>query len=408
MDQNLDIINENEKNVLKYHKINNIYKQINELRKDNEKFNFMDGPPFVSSDNLHYGHLLVASIKSSMQNYKRMQGFSVQNKIGYDCHGLPIEMVVNKILGLESKEDVEKYGIANYNKKCKEVINQYSNSWEPIYDKLGRWVDYSNQYKTMDTNFMESVWNVTKRLWDKNYITKGYKVMTVSTKCGTPLSNFEASSNYKEVIDPAVYVKFKIKAEDKYLLVWTTTPWTLPSNLCVCINADSLYVEIQDKNNEIYILAKDGLDNLYGKKDKTYKIIKEFLGKELLGIKYVPLFSYFENTDAFRVLSDNYVEGTKKIDRETNKEKNIAGTGIVHLAPAFGEDDMRVCTENNIVNINNISDFCPINDNGIFTNKTTDLENIYFLDANNIIIKKLKEQQVLIKRENHKHSYPFC
>lgn len=386
-----------EEQILNFWTENNIYNKILEKNKNGSDFNFMDGPPFVSSDNLHYGHLLVSSIKSATLNYKQMNGYNVKNKIGFDCHGLPIEMLVNKLLNIENNTDIVNYGVDKYNSLCKETINKYSLSWKPIYERIGRFVDYNNTYKTMDTNYMESVWKITQLLWNKDLIITSNKIMAVSPKCGTVLSNFEASQNYKDVVDPSVY--FKIKYNDTYLIVWTTTPWTLPANICLCVNHNIDYVKILDKKtNEYYILGKFAINNLY-KNQNDYQIIEEFKGKALKGKHYEPLFDYYKKSaklnQPYRILCDNYVTST-------------SGTGIVHLAPAFGEDDCRVCVRENIIKSCDLNDVCPITDNGIFCNLNDDLDGKYFQDANNLIISRLKNDGMLIKKEMYKHSYPFC
>ena len=326
-----------EKDLIKFWSNNNIYDKIMEKNKNGPILNFIDGPPFVSSDNLHYGHLLVASIKSAILNYKQMKGYNTKNKIGFDCHGLPIEMLINKMLNIESNIDVHSYGIDKYNALCKETINKYSLSWKPIYERIGRFIDYSNTYKTMDLKYMESIWKVMQILWNKDLIINSNKIMAVSTKCGTVLSNFEASQNYKDVMDPSIYFKVKLTGENTFLLVWTTTPWTLPANICLCVNSNMDYVKILDNNtNEYYILGKFALVALYKNQNdpQTYQIISEFKGNDLHNKYYDPPFKYYINNpklnNLFSVLCDNYVTAT-------------SGTGIVHLAPAFGEDDCRVC-----------------------------------------------------------------
>jgi isoleucyl-tRNA synthetase len=386
-----------EENIIKFWTDNDIYNKIVTQNKNGPIYNFIDGPPFVSSDNLHYGHLLVSSIKSATLNYMQMKGYNVKNKIGFDCHGLPIEMLINKILNIENNVDVIKYGIDKYNALCKETINKYALSWKPIYDRIGRFVNYNNIYKTMDLKYMESIWKITKILWEKNFIISSNKIMAVSPKCGTVLSNFEASQNYKDVCDPSIYFKIKID-HNTYIIVWTTTPWTLPSNICLCVNLNIDYVKILDKsNNEYYILGKFALSSLY-KDQHSYSIIQEFKGNVLANLKYEPLFNYYVNdsklNNPFRILCDNYVTTT-------------SGTGIVHLAPVFGEDDCRVCINNKVVTSYDLEELCPISDNGFFI-KIDEFIGQYFQDINNTIITKLKNTNMLIKKDMYRHSYPFC
>jgi isoleucyl-tRNA synthetase len=257
--------------------------------------------------------------------------------------------------------------------------------------KPGRWVDFENDYKTMDLSFMESVWWVFKQLWDKNLIYQGKRVVPYSAKISTPLSNFEAGQNYKDVQDPSVTVKVELVNEPgTFILVWTTTPWTLPSNLAVCVNANIDYVKILDKaTNEKYILAQSRLAAYYKKPDE-YEILENKKGSDLKEIKYKPLLNYFENhKNAFRVLNDDYV---------TTED----GTGIVHLAPAYGEDDYRVCLREKIELVD------PINEEGIFTAAVPDLKGLWFKDADKVVLKLLKDNGSLVSQKTYQHSYPFC
>lgn len=375
----------------------NLYELIQQKHINDPVINFTDGPPFVSSDNLHYGHMLISYAKSIVHNYFTMKGYKVNNKIGYDTHGLPIEMLVNKLKGLSTKQDIESFGIPQYNKTCKEIIRQYSGAWQPIFQRIARFVDFNSEYMTMDCNFMETVWWIFKQMFDKNLIYRSSRIMPFSTGCQTPLSNFEATGfdTYKEIDDPAVYVKFKLIGEDNvYLIAWTTTPWTLPSNLALCVNINITYVKIKDtKTNEFYILAKKCLSNLY-KSDKLYTIVEEFTGNNLKNLTYIPIFNYFANR-TFMIIYDDFVSDTD-------------GTGIVHIAPAFGEEDFNVAIKFNIISPAQIHNFCPVDDNGFFTNIVPDLTGTYFRDANDIICSKLKSLNVLLRKESYRHSYPFC
>lgn len=398
----------NELEILQFWDRINLYKQIMDKNKFKKTFHFMDGPPFVSSDNLHHGHLLVGYGKSSINNFYQMNGYNVLNKIGYDVHGLPIEMQINKMLGINTRVGVTDYGISNYNKKCREVIDSFSGAWTPIFNRMGRWADFSNEYKTMYPEYMESVWWVFKQLYDKNLIYQGYKIMPYSTGCCTPLSNFEANGldSYKEIDDPSAYVKFKIKNDEAFIIAWTTTPWTLSSNLALCVNPEIDYVKIIDNTtNEFYIVAKDCLDNLYkvSKKtkietDKPYKIVETFKGLTLVNIEYEPVFDYFAKDRKFIILGDSFVQVGEK----------GSGSGVVHMAPAFGEDDFHVCIKNNIVSINEIGNYCPVDDSGRYTSVIYDMKGIYVRDANDNICRTLKSKNLLFKKEMYKHSYPFC
>jgi len=392
---------QNEKSVLEFWQSIQLYTdKIIEKNKLGPTFNFQDGPPFVSSAKLHFGHIHISIMKSCLVNYLNMHGFNVLNKSGKDCHGLPIETITSEILGLKTNDDIKTYGLANYNAKCDELIKSFSKSWNPIFDRIGRFLDSTNEYYTTDLNFMESVWWAWKQLYEKNLVYRGYKIMPYSTACGTPISASEASGDdvYKEVTDSAIYVKFKlINYPDTYVIVWTTTPWTLPSNLAIATNSNILYVKILDlKSAENYIVARSCIGNLYPQsKIKVYEIVEEFAGTKLLNEPYVPIFDYFAKNRQFKIITADFVtEGS--------------GTGLVHLAPAFGEDDFNVCISNNIVTVEDVGTYCPINDNGMFTELVVDYVGLHVLATNPLIIDRLKQSKVLLKKESYKHSYPHC
>jgi isoleucyl-tRNA synthetase len=392
----------NETNILKFWQSIDLYSdKIVNKNKDGPLFNFQDGPPFVSSANLHFGHVHIGIMKSFLVNYLNMNGYNVLNKSGKDCHGLPIETIVSGLLELKTNDDIKEYGLAKYNEHCEKVINTFSQSWNPIYDRIGRFIDYNNEYYTMDLNYMESVWWAWKQLYDKNLTYHGYKIMPYSTACGTPISASEASGDdvFREVIDPAIYVKFELKGyENTFAIVWTTTPWTLPSNLALAMNSKLEYVKVFDlKTNEYYILAKNCLKNLYGlpKKEKLYDVIETFLGDTLKDIQYIPIFDYFATDRIFKIIMAEFVEDGN-------------GSGIVHLAPSFGQDDFDACVNANIITVENVGEYCPINDNGFFTDPVVDYKGEHVLSTNNKIIERLKQEKKLLKKEMYKHSYPHC
>lgn len=400
----------NEEEVFKFWQENEIYKKIVLKNEQKIPFQMCDGPPFVSSDNLHFGHIHIGFMKSCMLNYMNMKGYNVSNKVGYDVHGLPIEQKVSDLLNLHTKQEIEEFGIGNYNQKCKEVINKFAGEWQPIFNRMGRFLDFKNEYKTMDLNYMETNWWVFKQLWDKDLIYRGFKIMPFSTKFGTPLSNFETSGedSYREVMDPAIYVKFKVREyENTYIIAWTTTPWTLPSNLSLCMSPKLKYLKVKDlKTDEIYILAETSINNLYpeikkdkNKKDgevknlsKVYEILSIHDSKEFENMEYEPLFNYFPMI-SYKVVLDSLVDAD-------------SGSGIVHLAPAFGMEDYDVCVKNKIVDVQNIGDFCPVTDYGLFTNIVKDFEGEHVLTANKKIIEFLKDK--VVRKEFIKHKYPFC
>jgi len=371
-----------------------IYDIIKKKNENKQNYRFMDGPPFPSSDTLHFGHLLIGYIKSTSLYYKQMNGYNCDNLLGYDCHGLPIESVANKQLGIYTKKEIELYGIDKYNFKCKEMIAKFSGAWQPIYESIGRMADFTHTYKTLDTPFMESVWWVFSQIYSKNLIYKGYQVMPYSNACNSPLSNFEAGQNYKDIETKSVYVMFKLKDfENTYIVAWTTTPWTLFSNMALCVNYSAVYDWIEYKE-KVYICAKDLIHNLGFDK---YKIIKSIEGEKLVGLSYEPLFDYV--VGEFKIITDrkqNYVI----VDNNSK-----VGTGIVHIAPYYGEDDYRVF--NNSLDIEKTN---MLDENGMFIDKIDIVKNLLSTDkdTNDIIIKALKIKGNLLKTQVYKHSYPFC
>jgi isoleucyl-tRNA synthetase len=355
---------------------------------------------------------LAGTIKDTVTRYAAMSHKHVLRRAGWDCHGLPVEYEIDQSLGITSRDQVLEMGIDKYNDTCRGIVTRYTSEWEATITRLGRWIDFDNDYKTMDPTFMESVWWVFSQLYGKNLVYPGFRVMPYSTACTTPLSNFEAGLNYKDVKDPAVVVSFPLADRpDAHLVAWTTTPWTLPSNVALCVNSGLQYVEIQDAaSGRTYVLAKSRLSQLYPvmntKKYKPamaaelYSVVKEMPGSELVGVKYVPLFEYFanirteESSKYFHVLSDPYVS-------------DDAGTGIVHQAPAFGEDDYRVCLAAGLVRKGGTVP-CPVNDDGVFTSEVPDFKGMHVKAADEPIIKLLKDKGRLVQKDVLVHSYPYC
>uniref|UniRef100_A0A8C4EU15 Isoleucine--tRNA ligase, cytoplasmic n=1 Tax=Dicentrarchus labrax TaxID=13489 RepID=A0A8C4EU15_DICLA len=356
--------------------------------KNRPKYTFYDGPPFATGLP-HYGHILAGTIKDIVTRFAHQSGFHVDRRFGWDCHGLPVEYEIDKTLGIKGPEDVAKMGIAEYNKQCRNIVMRYSNEWEISVRRMGRWIDFKNDYKTLYPWFMETVWWVFKQLYDKGLVYRGVKVMPFSTACNTPLSNFEANQNYKDVQDPSVIVSFPlVENEEVALIAWTTTPWTLPSNLALCVNPEFIYIKVKGERQSLtQVLCPTFIQH-------TNYI---FPGKTLKGKKYKPLFPYFAKCGekgAFQVLTDNYV-----------KEED--GTGVVHQAPYFGADDYRVCTEFNIIRRDQ-APICPVDASGCFTSEVTDFAGQYVKDADKNIIKWLKEKGRLVNASSFKHNYPFC
>ena len=384
-----------EEQVLEFWNKNNIFEKSINLNK--EKFKFFDGPPFATGDP-HYGHILVANIKDTICRFQTVaNNKSIPRVAGWDCHGLPIEYEIEKKLGIKTKEQVLEFGIDNYNKECKNVVMKCEDNWKKTIGRIGRWLDFDNSYKTMDIDYMEKVWWVFKQLYDKNLITRDFRVMPYSIACNTPLSNFEANSNYKDINEQSIIVSF-ISTDPKLclfsdkvnILVWTTTPWTLVANTSLCVNPDFNYnfISCDDK---VYICVEEQTESLFvGKDIEIKKIIK---GSELQNIEYNPIFNYNKNISNFKIVSDTFV-------------LNSSGTGIVHLAPAFGEDDYNVCKKNNIITSDTI--FIPIDENGKYTNVISDYKGENIFDCNKKIIKLIENNNQLFMRKQIKHSYPFC
>ena len=362
-----------------------------EQTKGKPPYVFYDGPPFATGLP-HHGHFTASVIKDVVPRYWTMRGYYVSRRFGWDCHGLPIEHEIDKQFGMSTEEAVQKHGVKGYNDACRGIVQRYAEQWRSSIKRLGRWVDFDDDYKTMDPDFMESVWWVFKSLWDKKLIYKGTKVMPVSTALGTALSNFEANANYMDTQDPSITVLFKLKNEDAYLAAWTTTPWTLPSNLALCVGPDVDYVKVKDETQGIVLYLAEALLPKYAKK-RSLQVLARCRGTQLLGRQYEPLFPYFaeqSEAGAFRVLGDAFVSTDE-------------GTGLVHMAPAFGEEDHRVFLEAGLQQI-----VCPVTMQGTFTDAVTDFAHRHVLEANQDIIRLLRKQQAIYEEGTIEHAYPYC
>ena len=379
---------EMEHDILRFWEEHRVFQQTLENTKAKKPFIFYDGPPFATGLP-HHGHLVASTIKDVVPRYWTMKGRYVMRRFGWDCHGLPIEHEIDKQLNMSAQEAVAKMGVAGYNAQCRSIVQRYVDQWRHTVTRLGRWVDFDNDYKTMDPWYMESLWWVLKQLWDKGLVYQGVRVMPVSTALGTPLSNFEANLNYMDVQDPAITVLFKLADEDAYLSAWTTTPWTLPSNLAMCVGADIDYLKVRDAERGVdFYIAAERVSS-YGE----FEVLAECKGADLVGRRYEPLFPYFAQESqrgAFVVLADDYVT-------------TQTGTGMVHQAPAFGEDDSRIVTAAGIDAF-----VCPVTPNGIFTSEVTDFADQHVKDADKHIIAYLKASGALYVQETIQHSYPFC
>lgn len=385
-----------EENILKLWQKIDAFQTCLKQSKGKERFTFYDGPPFATGLP-HYGHILAGTIKDTVTRFAHQSGFHVERRFGWDCHGLPVEFEIDKMLNIKGPDDVAKMGIPAYNAECRKIVMRYSKEWEMVITRLGRWIDFKNDYKTLYPSFMESVWWVFKQLYNKGLVYRGAKVMPYSTACNTPLSNFECGQNYKDVNDPAITVAFQLRDEAVELLAWTTTPWTLPSNFALVVNPDMQYVKVKENaSNRVLVLLEKRLESVFKSPD-DYSILDTFVGAKLKGKRYVPLFPYFpemENKGAYTVFTDPYVT-------------DDSGTGVVHSAPFFGEDDYRVCVENGVISRDDDL-ICPLDAKGCFVDPVTDFKGMYIKDADKLIMKHLKEAGKLYISSTIKHNYPFC
>lgn len=375
-----------EHEVADFWKAHNVIKKNFDMNQDGEYFTFYDGPP-TANGKPHVGHILTRVMKDIIPRYKVMKGYKVIRKAGWDTHGLPVELEIEKKLGISGKEQIEEYGVEKFVKECKNSVFTYVSMWEKMTEQIGYWVDMENPYVTYHNPYIESVWWALKQMWDKGLLYEGHKVMPYCPRCGTALSSHEVAQGYKDVKDLTAIAKFKVEGEEnKFILAWTTTPWTLPSNLALCINKAYTYIEAK-VGEEIYVLAKDLADKVLG---EDYEIVKEFKGTELLGTKYEQLMPFGKvEGKAFEVIHGDYVTLTD-------------GTGIVHIAPAYGEDDSLVAKQNGITFIN------LVDKEGKFVEEVTPWAGKFVKKCDESICKWLEENNKLFKSERHMHSYPHC
>ena len=382
---------EMEHDILKLWRDTDAFQQSLANTRGKKPYIFYDGPPFATGLP-HHGHLVASTIKDVVPRYWTMKGRYVMRRFGWDCHGLPVEHEIDKQLGMSAQDALEKLGVAGYNNECRAIVQRYVKEWRHTITRIGRWIDFDNDYKTMDAWYMESVWWVFKQLWDKGLIYQGVKVVPVSTALGTPLANFEATSNYQDVQDPAITVLLKLLDEDAYLAIWTTTPWTLPSNLAVCVGDDIDYSLVRDPDSgKAIYLATERLAHYQG--DNEFSVLATVSGRELVGRRYTPVFDYFAEKSeegAFVVISGEYVT-------------TDSGTGLVHQAPAFGEDDYKAFQASGLEAF-----ACPVTLQGEFTDEVPDFAGRHVKDADKDIIAVLKASDALYRQEVIQHSYPYC
>jgi len=375
---------EREREVEKFWRENHIFEKSIEDRKDAPTYMFYDGPP-TANGKPHIGHALTRVIKDMIPRYRTMKGYKVPRKAGWDTHGLPVEIEVEKELGINGKEQIEKYGVAPFIEKCKESVWKYKSMWEQFSDVIGFWADMDDPYVTYHNSYIESEWWALKQIWDKGLLYKGFKVVPYCPRCGTPLSSHEVAQGYKDVKERSAIVRFKKKNENVYFLAWTTTPWTLPSNVALCVNPDEDYVKVVH-GDYTYILASALVETVL---KEDYTVLETYKGKELEGIEYEPLWGELNvKGKAWYVVCDNYVTLTD-------------GTGIVHIAPAFGEDDSRIGRNYNLP-------FVQLVDAQGNLTKETKWAGVFVKDADKLILKDLEENGKLFDAPVFEHSYPHC
>ena len=405
-----------EEEVLKYWKENDTFRKSVSQREGREEFVFYDGPPFATGLP-HFGHFIPSTIKDIIPRYQTMRGKHVPRRFGWDCHGLPVENLIEKELGINSKHEIEAYGVAAFNEKCKDSVLKYTAEWRKTITRMGRWVDFDDDYKTMSPDYMESIWWVAKSLWDKGLVYEGKYILPYCPRCSTVLSTHELSQGYKERQDPAITIRFKAKSSPEkftdedmdagrvYFLAWTTTPWTLPSNLGLTMGPEIEYVKVRDvRSGDFYVLASSRLSAYY-KDESEYEIIYAKKGSEFCGAKYEPIFPYFASLEkckdgsdgAFRIFNADYVSTED-------------GTGIVHTAPAFGEDDSNVFKKANEGKSEDgmIPFVEPIDAECKFTEEVPDFAGRFVKDCDKDIMDRLKREGKLIKRDTIMHQYPHC
>jgi isoleucyl-tRNA synthetase len=368
-----------------------IFRQSLESREGGPEYVFYEGPPTANGKpGVH--HVLARVIKDMFPRYKCMNGYHVLRRGGWDTHGLPVEIEVEKRLGFTNKQEIEDYGIAKFNEHCRESVFTYIKEWEKLTDRIGYWVDLQDAYITYKNEYIESVWWLLKQIWDKGLLYQGFKVVPYCPRCGTPLSDHEVAQGYAQVSDPSIFVRMPLAEEENTsLLVWTTTPWTLPGNVAVAAHPDTDYVKVslgEGAEREFLILAKGLLDKVLG--DQPYDVVKTFKGKQLKGKKYHPLFTFLPvEKDAHYVVLADFV---------TTED----GSGLVHLAPAFGADDMQMSIENDL------SILMTVNESGRFINEVTPWSGMWVKDADPLIVKDLEQRGLMFKVGTYEHTYPFC
>ncbi|MEZ4114002.1 MAG: class I tRNA ligase family protein [Candidatus Paceibacterota bacterium] len=388
-----------EEEVLKFWNEKKIFQKTLDKKSPKGDFVFYDGPPFATGTP-HYGHLLPGTMKDVIPRFKTMQGYHVSRRWGWDCHGLPIENLVEKELGLATKKDIEDFGIEKFNEAARASVLRYEKVWKETIPRVGRWVDMDDPYMSMQPTFMETGWWIFGELYKKNLITKGFKAMHLCPRCETTLANFEVNQGYKDITDLSLIAEFELVEEPgTFVLAWTTTPWTLPGNVALAVGEDVDYVKVKIEN-EFFVIAKNLLEKVL--KDKTFEIVSDFKGKELLGKSYKPLFDYYEKDEKL----ENRDRGWKIYGADFVTTED--GTGVVHIAPAFGSDDMELGKKNNLPFVQHVTK------SGHFKPEVTDFAGKFVKpkddhqSADIEVVKNLAHRGFLFSKEKYTHSYPHC
>jgi len=378
---------EREKEVIEFWKKNDIFKKSIKAREGHPTFMFYDGPP-TANGKPHIGHIETRVFKDVVPRYWTMKGYEVPRKAGWDTHGLPVELEVEKLLGIDGKPEIEKYGVEPFIQKCKESVWKYKHEWEEMSDRVGFWADMENPYVTYENDYIESEWWALKTISDKGLLYKGHKIVPYCPRCGTSLSSHEVAQGYKDVKETSCIAKFEVKNEENtYILAWTTTPWTLPSNVALCVSPKDEYVKIKMQDGTKYILAEALVSSVI---EGEYEVERKYIGEELCDIEYKPLYNFVNPEErCWFVVADNYVTLTD-------------GTGVVHIAPAFGEDDSRVGKDNNLPFVQ------LVDEQGNFSEETGEWAGTFVKDADKLVLQDLEERGLLFKALPYEHSYPFC
>jgi isoleucyl-tRNA synthetase len=427
-----------EREILEFWDQVDAFAESNRRREGQSAFVFYDGPPFATGTP-HYGHLLAGTIKDIVPRFWNMRGHPVERRFGWDCHGLPIEALAQEALGLAGTGEILERGVDVFNEQCRGMVQTYVEEWRKTISRMGRWIDFDNDYKTMDVDYMESVWWVFKQLWDKERVYKSYRIMPYSCKLATPLSNFEANKNYKDVQDPSITIRLRVtegqssilpelgEEASLYLTAWTTTPWTLPENLALCVGREIGYVVVEDLSDGSFLVLAEARLAAYDKnlakalasaandndgiglQGDTYRLVRRVSGGDLVGLRYAPVFPYYANgaaNGATESAPEDAENGTHPSNRFIVLEDDFVttqdGTGIVHMAPAYGEDDFRICRAAGIDLVD------PLDAEARFQEPISDFVGLFCKDADKPIIRMLKEDGNLVQQSTILHSYPFC